>query len=35
MFDVLFYGSINERRRAVLEDLRARGLRVLSSPMGV
>ena len=26
--DVLFYGSLNERRRAVLEALRARGLRV-------
>ena len=26
--DVLFYGSFNERRRAVLQDLRARGFRV-------
>lgn len=26
--DVLFYGCLNERRRAVLDDLRARGLRV-------
>ena len=26
--DVLFYGVINERRRAVLEDLQARGIRV-------
>jgi SAM-dependent methyltransferase len=26
--DVLFYGSINERRQRVLDDLRARGLRV-------
>lgn len=28
--DVLFYGSPNDRRRAVLDDLRARGLRVES-----
>lgn len=27
--DVLFYGSINERRRVVLDALRARGLRVV------
>ncbi len=26
--DVLFYGSLNERRRAVLEELRRRGARV-------
>jgi hypothetical protein len=26
--DVLFYGSMNERRRTVIEELRARGLRV-------
>lgn len=26
--DVLFYGSFNERRQAVIDDLRARGLRV-------
>lgn len=26
--DVLFYGSLNERRRSVLDQLRARGLRV-------
>jgi hypothetical protein len=28
--DVLFYGSINDRRRTVLDELRARGLRVKS-----
>ncbi|WP_237479970.1 glycosyltransferase family protein [Lichenibacterium dinghuense] len=27
--DVLFYGSLNERRAAVLEDLRARGVKVV------
>ncbi len=32
--DVLFYGSMNERRRAVLEALAARGLRV-QAPFGV
>jgi hypothetical protein len=29
--DVLFYGSVNERRRKILDDLTARGLRVVVS----
>jgi hypothetical protein len=28
--DILFYGSVNERRRAILQSLQARGLKVVS-----